>query len=225
MNKISNLLWGIVFITIGLIFGLNALEITNINIFFDGWWTLFIIIPSFIDLFKDKNKTGNIIGIIVGTVLLLGCNNILDFNLIWKLIGPLILIIIGLSFIFKDSLNGKIKHEIKKLTKSTNDEYYATFGSQNLQFNNDEFKGTNLNAIFGGIKCDLQNAKIEQDAVINASAIFGGITILVPNEVNVKIISTPIFGGVSDERKTSSKDSKVTLYINAICMFGGVDIK
>ena len=31
MNKTSNLLWGIVLIIIGLIFGLNALEITNIN--------------------------------------------------------------------------------------------------------------------------------------------------------------------------------------------------
>ena len=53
MNKISNLLWGFVFIIVRVIFGLNALEITDINIFFDGWWTLFIIVPCFIGLFKD----------------------------------------------------------------------------------------------------------------------------------------------------------------------------
>ena len=35
MNKISNFLWGLVFIAIGVIVGLNALEITNIDIFFD----------------------------------------------------------------------------------------------------------------------------------------------------------------------------------------------
>ena len=45
MNKISNLLWGCIFIVVGVIFGLNALNITSINIFFDGWWTLFIIVP------------------------------------------------------------------------------------------------------------------------------------------------------------------------------------
>ena len=49
MNKISSLLWGLVFIIVGVIFGLNALDITNINVFFDGWWTLFIIIPCFIE--------------------------------------------------------------------------------------------------------------------------------------------------------------------------------
>ena len=37
MKKISNLLWGLVFIIVGVIFGLNALEITDINILFDGW--------------------------------------------------------------------------------------------------------------------------------------------------------------------------------------------
>ena len=53
MNKMSNLLWGFVFIIVGVIFGLNALETTYINIFFDGWWILFIIVPCFIGLFKD----------------------------------------------------------------------------------------------------------------------------------------------------------------------------
>ena len=60
--KLSNILWGLVLILIGIIFGLNALDIADINIFFDGWWTLFIIVPCFIDLFKDKDKSGNIIG-------------------------------------------------------------------------------------------------------------------------------------------------------------------
>jgi len=34
MKKIGNLLWGLVFIVLGLIFALNALGIANINIFF-----------------------------------------------------------------------------------------------------------------------------------------------------------------------------------------------
>ena len=73
MNKISNLLWGLVFIVVGVIFGLNILDITDINIFFDGWWTLFIIVPCFIGLFKDEDKSGNLIGLIIGVCLLLGC--------------------------------------------------------------------------------------------------------------------------------------------------------
>ena len=48
MKKIEEILWGVFFIAIGIIIGLNALGITDINIFFDGWWTLFIIVPCFI---------------------------------------------------------------------------------------------------------------------------------------------------------------------------------
>ena len=225
MRRTSNLLWGIVLIAIGVIFGLNALEITRINIFFDGWWTLFIIVPCVISLFKDKDKTGDIIGIIIGICLLLACQDIIDFGIIWKLMIPAVLVIVGISLIFKDTINGKVRKEIKKLNKNTDKEYYATFGGQNLDFAEEKFEGCSLNAVFGGIKCDLREAKIAEDVVVNASSIFGGITIYVPEDVKVKISSIPIFGGVSDERKNKGKDAKKTLYINATCMFGGVEIK
>lgn len=225
MKKTTNFLWGLVFIVLGLIFGLNALEITDINIFFDGWWTLIIIIPCFIDLFKDQEKTGNIIGILIGVVLLLCCQGILAFDIVLKLIMPVILIIIGLSFIFKDTINKKVRDEMKKLNKKNTDEYCATFGGQKLDFSNEEFKGCNISAVFGGIECDLKDSIIKEDVVINVSAIFGGVDIKVPENVKVKVTSTPIFGGVSNERKNPKDDNVKIIYVNATCIFGGVEIK
>jgi len=225
MKKTSNLLWGTLFIIVGLIFGLNALEITNINIFFKGWWTLFIIIPCFIGLFNEKNKTGNIIGVLIGICLLLASNDIIRFEIIFKLIFPTILVVIGVSLIFKDTINNKVKKEIKKLNKTNDKEYYATFGAQTLNYDKEEFNGCDMNAVFGGITCELEEAIIKEDTIINASSIFGMITIKVPKDVKVKITSTPIFGGVSDERKEKNNDSKKVLYINATCLFGGVEIK
>ena len=136
MKRFGNMLWGLVLIVIGVIIGTNALGITNINLFFDGWWTLFIIIPSFIGLFKENEKTGNVIALLIGIALLLACQDILDFNLIWKLMLPTILIIVGLSIIFKDTVNGKIKKEIKKLNekKTVENEYCATFSEQTANF-------------------------------------------------------------------------------------------
>lgn len=69
MKKIENTVIGLILIIIGVIIGLNAFHITNIDLFFDGWWTLFIIVPCFFGLFKDQDKTGNIIGLIVGIYL------------------------------------------------------------------------------------------------------------------------------------------------------------
>ena len=225
MIKLSNILWGLVFIVVGVIFGLNALNITDINIFFDGWWTFFIIVPCFIGLFKDEDKSSNLIGLVIGICLLLGCINIIEFTLIWKLMVPAILVMIGLSFIFKDTLNSKIKKEIKKLNKTEPKEYCSCFSGQTIDFNNEEFKGCTISAIFGGVKCDLKNAIIKNDVVINATSIFGGITIYVPENVNVKISATSIFGGVSDERKNKTKNNEYTIYINTTSMFGGIEIK
>lgn len=226
MNNVKNILWGIALVVIGVIIGLNTMNVVNIDIFFDGWWTLFIIVPCFIGLFTDNDKTGNIIGLFVGVILLLGMQNIIDFNLIWKLLLPSIIVIIGLSLIFKNTFNSKINDEIKKLNgKNTKDnEYCATFSEQRIDIPNEEFKGATLNSVFGSITCDLREAKIKEDVVINTSAIFGGIDIIVADDVNIKIKSNSIFGGV-DNKKKNNEDKKYTIYVNANCLFGGVNIK
>lgn len=226
MKSFGNVLWGIVFIVVGLIIGGNALGIININIFFDGWWTLFIIVPCFIGLFKEREKTGNIIGLLIGVVLLLCCQDLLNFDMIWKLALPTVLIIIGISFIFKDTFNSKISKEINKLNENRpkDSEYCATFSGQNVKFDGKKFNGTELTAVFGGVKCDLTKAIIENDVVINATSVFGGIDILVPENVKVKIKSSSIFGGVDEKRKSDTTDGH-TIYVNATCIFGGVDIK
>ena len=54
MKSYTKYIIGFLLIFVGLILGLNAFGITNINIFFDGWWTLFIIIPSLIGLINDS---------------------------------------------------------------------------------------------------------------------------------------------------------------------------
>lgn len=225
MKKTRNILWGIILVGLGIIFGLNALEITDIDIFFDGWWTLFIIVPCFIGLFNDNDKTGNIIGLIVGVVLLLCCQDLLQFEIVWKLMIPTILVIIGLSFIFKDVINSKVRKEIKKLNKNETNEYCATFGGQKVNFDNEEFKGCSLSAVFGGVECDLRDSIIKEDTVINVCAVFGGVDIKVPKGVKVKVTSTPLFGGVTNKVRNSKDNDVKTIYVNATCIFGGVDIK
>ncbi len=227
MKRTENVLWGIVLIILGLIVGGNTLGITNINIFFDGWWTLFIIVPCFIGLFKDSDKTGSLIGLLIGIGLLLGCQDIVRFDLIWKLALPIILVIIGLSMIFKDTFGEKINDEIRKLNENRSDDnsYCATFGGQNVSFDEEKFNGADLNAIFGGIKFDLRNAIIDEDVVINASAIFGGIEIYVPENVKIKVKSVPVFGGVNNKAHTKTDEKSHIIYINGTAVFGGIEIK
>ena len=103
MNKKGNMILGIVLIIIGVIFGLNSLEITNINIFFDGWWTLFIIIPCAMNIVKEQGKFANYIGLIIGIVFLLASQDIIGIDLIFKLAIPFTMVAIGIYFIIKET--------------------------------------------------------------------------------------------------------------------------
>ena len=80
MKKTQSVLWGIALILIGVIFALNILNITDINVFFDGWWTLFIIVPAAIGLFKKGSKIDNICIILIGVGLLLAARGIIDYG-------------------------------------------------------------------------------------------------------------------------------------------------
>lgn len=224
MKDKGNLIGGILLIAIGIIMGLNSLGITNISLFFDGWWTLFIIIPNLIDIIKEPRKTSNYIWFGVGVVLLLCAQGILSFNIIGKLIFPAILVVIGLSLLLKDRVEAKVKEKIKNLNKEGLEEYYATFSGQEINSKGDEFKGASLNAIFGGIDLNLTDAQIQKDTLINVTSVFGGVDIIVPVNVNVKVQSTSIFGGVDNKIKKYTENLP-TIYVKAFCLFGGADIK
>ena len=46
-----------------------------------------------------------------------------------------------------------------------------------------------------------------------------------PDNIKIAVSSTSIFGGVDNKKKNNNSTSDITIYVNAICIFGGVDIK
>ena len=225
MKKISKIIWGLVLIAAGAIFALNELNITSIDVFFDGWWTLFIIVPCTAGLFTEREKTGNLIGIAIGVLLLLCCQEILDFSVFWKLLVPAVIVILGLKMLFAGLFGNKANEIIAKIKQEGGKMKVgcATFSGCDINYDGEVFEGAELTAIFGGVNCDLRNAIIQKDCAIQVTAIFGGIDISVPAGVNVKVSSNSIFGGTSN--KTSVHQGAPTIYISGTCMFGGVEIK
>ncbi len=225
MKKNSSVIWGIVLIVAGAVFALNALNVTHIDIFFDGWWTLFIIVPCAVGLFTEREKLGNIIGLAFGVFLLLCCWDILSFSILWKLLVPALIVIVGLKMVLNGLFGNKGNEIIAKIKQEGGNPKVgcATFSGCELNYDGEVFEGAELTAVFGGVDCNLKNAIIEKDCGIRVSAIFGGIDILVPDHVNVKVSSNCIFGGISN--KTAAHKDAPTLYVSGTCMFGGVEIK
>lgn len=117
MKKTRNILWGVFFIIIGLIIAGNILDITDINLFFDGWWATLIIIGCTIGLITEKEKTGNAIGLGLGIVFLLASRDILDVELVLQLLFPAALVCLGLFLIFKDKIDSKRKNKKVEVPK------------------------------------------------------------------------------------------------------------
>lgn len=216
MKNLSDVLWGIVFIVIAIIFGLYFLDIWTFPLF-DGWWTLFIIIPSLIALTRKEDRVGGVIGLIIGVLFLLSSNDIIDFSVIWKIIIVILLLSIGLKLIFSKGKRPDLSEGARNVT--------SIFSSNDISYdNNQEFRDCSCTAIFGGIDLDLRDAKINSDGKVSVISLFGGTDIRVPRNVNLEVDSTGIFGGV-ENKVSNGVNNEFTIYINVIAIFGGVTIK
>lgn len=244
-NRIGNVLWGLVFIIIGIGFLGNILWGWNFELFFDGWWTLFIIVPCGISIIQRGAGVGNLVGISIGILLLL--SEIYDNYQFSRLILPTIFIIIGLHIILKNSgyyHKNKDYYEQKKHIKEIDNEqnnhtYYKgdTFKRSNLKGNqatcvlnskvvdyaDQLFEGITLNSVLGAITLDLRNAEIKDHSYIDVATVLGGVDIFVPADVEVRVEQVPILGGVSNKPYTGNYTS--VIYLNATCILGGVSIK
>ena len=108
---------------------------------------------------------------------------------------------------------------MQKFVKAT-----AAFSGQDLNYSGDILEGAKLNAIFGGLEIDLSKAIIPKDITIIANVAFGGMDILLPENVRAEVKSCCAFGGVSNMHINQQfADAKV--YIKVMCAFGGVDIR
>ncbi len=222
--KSCRILIGIALIIVGVIAGLNSLEITDINIFFSGWWTLFIIIPSLIGLFdpKDDNKTTSLIGIFVGLLLFLVCQDVISFKFFMKLFIPFIIVLLGVLIIIGDKDSEKITQKFAE-NKQKGEKISAIFAENSISKEDEDFEAGNLECLFGSINLDLRKATLSKETFIKVSNILGSTTIFVPADVTVKVKSNTILGEVGNKNNKGKTDK--IIYLDAFCILGDIKIK
>lgn len=230
----SSLIWGLIFVVLGIIFGGNALNIWDIDIFFPGWWTLFLIIPGLISMVRYGFNWGSGILVIIGLVLLFDELDIIDDGAIWKLIFPLVLVAVGISIIASFFRGGTKKNiEADEYSKSKSYKYDSTqyprytaiLGGGDYKNNTEDLKGIVAEAILGGLSIDLRDAKITEDIVLELTAVLGGIDIFIPDNVRVEIISgVPVLGGFEHKiNRNAISGPKVRIKYTAV--LGGIEVK
>lgn len=242
MKKFTKIIWGVALIIIGVIIALDRLNVISFDVIFDGWWTLFIIVPCAIGLFQRQSVTGNLIGVIVGVTLFAVHRGWLNWDLVGDMIFPVILVAVGAGVIFtkkeKETFDELEKEETLIENPVINEEvsfsntpetkklnvFFAFSGGKSV-VNGDKVTGGDVTAIFGGSDCDLTNAVFQGVTQLNVNAIFGGVKLILPENVNVKINPTSIFGGTTNNRNSANNENAPTVYVNAFSMFGGIKIQ
>lgn len=224
-KRIGTILWGIIFIVAGVGFAGNAFHLWNFDLFFNGWWTLFLIVPAIVSMIENGPNTGNSILLIIGAILLLSAQGWIERDILGKMFFPIILVLIGLSIIFGNRPHVKIPDAaVTGFAAGETPNYNAVFSGSDVRWPAEPFHGATVSAIFGGVDLDLRGAIITQDVIINTTVIFGGIDVYVPANVRVKVAGTPVFGGVTNKAESAAENAP-TIYINSTCVFGGMDIK
>lgn len=220
-KRISNTLWGILFILLGIGIVGDMAGVWEINLLFAGWWTLFLIIPAVLGILGNGIRIGNTICLVLGLALLACCRGLLPWEVLSRMLVPTVMIIIGGVMVFKNLFHlnlGRVKVPNEKRL-----EELVVFSGKNLLVQ-DQFYGMSGEAVFGGLTIDLRGAKIEENISIDALAVFGGVDILLPANVSVKLSDISLFGGCSNSRKYTPEDGP-TVYVNATALFGGVEVK
>lgn len=233
MKNTGRIISGVAILALGICWALDLSGLINLS--FDGWWTLFIIIPCLVSFFTHKHKSGALIGIGVGVLLLLATRDIIMWDLIWKYILCWVAVVWGLSLIFchkgtcccHKQCDRASVDELKFVNQEGRQvrKINVTFGKQEYEFNGQRFEGADVETSFGFIALDLRNADIVDGAVINVSCSFGGMEIRVGKDVCVKTAVESTFAGVESQCDFQPTDGVKTLYLKGTCTFGGIEVK
>lgn len=223
-NNTGRMVLGTILIAAGVVIFGNLYGYWHFNLFFAGWWTLFLIVPGIISMAQGAVNFGNVILVLIGAMLLLGQQGIIDESQAFKLIFPLILIMLGI-FIFIGS-NHKNHHSVEgSIDSEDNPNYVAVFSRNNVTNASQQLRGGNATSMFGNMVVDLKQARVQNDFTFNSTVLFGGINILVPSEVRVRVTGIPIFGA-NEVKVVSPTDEKLPLItFNCITLFGSTEVK
>lgn len=230
--------WGLLIIGLGVLWLLNNLEITNIELgeMVSTYWPLLLVAWGLEILFKEgrtehKSASGIVNGLIVLGLglLLLGWRlelYYLDWTHFWKVFWPAVLILIGWNLL-------RSGREYKGGT------HWTVMSGMKMSETGWKLESGGFIVIMGGVDLDLRSAAIPPgETVLHLTAIMGGIEVKIPDWLAVECEGTAVLGGVTlfkddaggiiASRRTvrpggAGSNSRVKIYCRTI--MGGIEIK
>lgn len=219
-RNLSMLFLGAILILFGVLWGGNSFGLWQFNVFFQGWWTLFLIVPPIFGMIQHGVKSFDLIVLFIGLVFLCSSLGFFSWSMVSKLFVPAVLIIIGLTVIFSIFR----KKTVPGIDREVMANISAVFSGIKHDFNREVYEGGRVEAVFGSVDLDLRNTIIEQDIYMDVSAVFGGVKIFFPPNVKVIADKNAFFGGVTDKTVTNNALNVPQVHVKCTATFGGIEL-
>jgi predicted membrane protein len=232
----STLVSGLIVAGIGVVLLLDRLGIIDSNFLWRLWPLIFVAIGvgRFVESHAPKDQIWGGFLISIGGLLTLHELGYIRFGIgeLW----PLFLIAAGVllawhsneiregrrGFSCGSAASGNATDADRSLSS------VAVFGGVERRVEGTIVEGGSLVAFFGGFKIDLSRADVDGDrAIIDASAIFGGGEIVIPEWWKVSVEGLGIFGGYVDKTRFIPRADRPvkTIVVRGAAVFGGIEVK
>jgi predicted membrane protein len=221
---------GLMVVAFGVLFLLDNLNIIYLHhvIFF---WPLAFIGSGLVALLSEGPRSGRVTGIVliaIGVAMVL--HRLGYWFISWRTFWPLAMIAVGGLILYRTLGSGRANRvNAGPITKDDAKDdnvvaITAILGGFERRVSAPDFRGGEITAIMGGCSLDLREATLNTEAVVNVSAIWGGITIKVPPDWTVILHGTPVMGGFT-EKTARPPDNRKRLVVTGYAIMGGVEVR
>ena len=224
----GRLVFGLVVITLGVLFTLDNLGLLSAGEIL-RWWPALLLAYGLIRLTGVSGRQSTVPGVIftlAGALLLL---HEFDFIQIdpWDL-WPAVLVVIGGSMVvgaMRRTRGGDAPVGPGAATDSTFSTFVMWSGIERKVVSLD-FRGGDVTAIMGGAEIDLRQAKMPGGrAVVDVTVLWGGVELYVPGDWTVTVEALPLMAGVEDATRAPAGEVRGHLVVKGVVLMSGVEIK
>jgi hypothetical protein len=184
------------------------------------WPLAIILLGVLLLLTRTSTWIGGVFILIFGALLQIAALGIMGEKA-WELLGPGLLILLGILVMFRLGRPG-----ISGGTSQDTLNPFIVFSGLEIHPKMANFRGGSATALFGGATIDLRESVLSKEgAFLEVTAAFGGVDVVIPKDWRVDIDGLPFFGGWSNKTIPPSTTEGPVLKVRCLAMFGGIGIK
>lgn len=217
----KKLFWGLFFIIAAAFVIINQLGYaTDINLF-TLLFTIFLI-PIFIKSLVRINFFGIFFS---GAFLAILYSSVLNIEAItpFPILISALLLSIGFSIIFKKNNKFGRKENFDKIINEADDsnvDFKVNYGASIKYVNTDNLKRANLNCSFGAMKVYFDNAKVEEEAIINLDFSFSGVELYIPKTWKITNKVDVSMGSIEEKNRNNEVTTASVTLVGRVSLSG-----